>query len=534
MSSTQRIFLTLTALLALGVIAGRYSVLLLRQENCEALTAKLEVLTYGYGDLRGGAVPSCLRKGDAKRLAVTTLGVADVMGAQPLVIRRAEPELFFLSSTHAVFWGLRSDRLIQEIPLREFASYAATPAVSRRYERIYGLYYHQGARGFRHFVYSISLRSLKTEFLELGNGAEFFGREPALADKLFCRTGMAIVEKGGRAFLHFGCSLALGTGLYAGKDGVRGGILSVPLGPNGELPGARSAVSAFFPSALASGRRRGRDSSVWMSGAAPAVLADGEVAVTTGNGEIDPASRQFGCSLLLLDPHGGALAKGTRALFPYEAEGLDAKALCEKWDKDLSSSGAAVATDAAGETWVATNSKAGTFQIYSLDAFRGAPGENPRPKFFALISTFPVYGQPVVARSPEGLSWFTGGTTEAGWTFQRYDQALSGRVEQRWKIESGGALHVSNPVVSTDTDGTPKLLIFSAFGDRTLMPWDPARAAKGEGPTRSKLVVIDAVRGAVVAEIPFEGYAHFTMPTIFGDRIFLPIQNQKMVTFSPR
>jgi hypothetical protein len=484
-------------------------------QDCAALRARMIVPSFGYNDARTLSVESCLDARAARALQPRRLeGTEGATLAQPIFVPGSEgPDLFHLSSQGASFRDPDSGRLKRQISFQlPPASWNnSAPVYVAKHRRIYGVYFHHQGQRLTHVVYSISLDASMSVTERVLPTREVFGR--ALTDSMvFCRTASAFASSAEGDRLVFGCSLNRGANpnraaTYAERPGIRGGLVSVSIDSRGDLATDLRGVRVFFPAKLTKDPLSGRDASIWMSGAAPAVLGDGTLLFTTGNGRIAPEAEQFGCALLALGPQG----QTPRSFIPYaeSSEGPRGRKLCEHDDADLSSSGVTVASLAIGESWVGLNAKDGTFRALKLTEL-DAPGSRRYLRVRLSDLSGVTFGQPAVwAQDERRIAWVMGSMTGAGWRYQRWDlESESGRFGKAWESSGAGAPHRSSPSITWLAGGKPGLVFFSVT---------PRAASEDE----SELVVLTLQGGKTVARIPYKGRSQFTAPVVFADAVYL-------------
>lgn len=491
----------------------------LNTSYCSDLASRQEVLTFGYSPLRSGSAESCLKSFFGMKFESFLIpGSEGAIEAQPLIIQGSkEPELFFLTAEGATFWGIHSKKILRQIPFPLASFNTSTPVVSYQFGKIYGMYFtYKNSDGYLHHLFSISLSNNEFKFLVVNEGP--FSKS-AYRKFTYCRTSLALsADKEGGTLL-FGCSLnrgKTGASLSSENKGERGVVVSARVDKDGNFENQRNSISYFYPSSKTNDPESGKDGSVWMSGGAPTVLPDGNFLITTGNGKIDLEGRQYNCSMIQLDNFGKGLAskKGqqSRAIFPYQQEDERAKALCEDNDQDLSTSGVTAIVDSRDQVWLGLNGKTGVFRVLPNDYFFS---EKMDKYFFENLTARRLgfmYGQPAAWKSEDGtIHWVSGANQNSGdWRFAKYDQdERAGEIRKIWDVRGEGALHRSSPAVSFDKEGRA-LVIFSAD-----LP------AIGDSKSGSRLVVLSGEDGQELSSVNFEGDSHFSMPTVFGNSVFL-------------
>jgi len=120
-------------------------------------------------------------------------------------------------------------------------------------------------------------------------------RDPALLKgPITCHTGLAISETQHERKIIYGCSSPSGYSQDRGKSGF---VVGFPIDRNG-LFSKGNKLKFFSASQKTKNPQTGFATGIWMTGAPPAILPNGDFLVTTGNGPFLPDEHNFGCSLL--------------------------------------------------------------------------------------------------------------------------------------------------------------------------------------------------------------------------------------------
>jgi hypothetical protein len=115
-----------------------------------------------------------------------------------------------------------------------------------------------------------------------------------LKGPITCNSGLALTAAKNERHVIYGCSSPSGYGLDRGKSGF---VVGFPINENGSLSRGKK-LKVFTASQKTKDPRTGFATGIWMTGAPPAVLPNGDFLVTTGNGPFLPQELNFGCSLL--------------------------------------------------------------------------------------------------------------------------------------------------------------------------------------------------------------------------------------------
>jgi hypothetical protein len=156
---------------------------------------------------------------------------------------------------------------------------------------------------------------------------------------------------------------------------------------------------------------------IWMAGTPPAVLADGSVVFTTGNGSLDPDRGSYGCSLVRLAA--SALRPGAREnpVGYFSPKGVDSNE-CFVTNREMASS---APSTMPGSELVVVGGKDGRIRSFEARALKGPeslPSEVERMGESA-------FGQVAVFPGPGKLPWVVAGGMEFATVAQRVDAYLA-------------------------------------------------------------------------------------------------------------
>lgn len=486
--------------------------------SCASKTKVCEgtpVTTFAYSTQRtGAAYRSCLA--DPSSIESHQLSSIPVL-SQVLVIRHSGKTLVSHVSTNGLEFydeatGTHLETVKLSIPPNGINR--STPVLVERFGKIFGVAFYwreDGAIVQKLYQYDLASKQLKEFDIEIEKVA---GGTKKLSKFLFCKTAVAYVEKTNK--LVFGCSLVRhGSSWYADEQGIRGALLSVQLTEAGDLPSSTDQVSAFFPSRMSKDPKSGRDSSIWMNGGAPAVLNDGLVAFTTGNGRVDASKNEYGCSALFLDTSDLSV-KGY--VSPSTLMGSGPRH-CEVEDQDLTASGIISLTDRNQNEWFAINGKDGVFRIFD----RKQTQSSNLTSYQEIKMTDRIgmtFGQPVGWKDASGtLNWVSLANIHMTSKLLRTALKDDRTLEVRYEATLPYVMARVSPSVGFLNDSTPVLV---AVGVSVGPPAGP------------RILLIDLNSGDLLKEIPFRAVVHFTMPTIFRDRIYLGTVDQGLFVFKTK
>lgn len=475
------------------------------------------VTTYGYDTLRSGSVESCI--GPRAKIAGTAKVWANtdrILESQLLAINNDDGgEVVYLTDANIVFRSLKDPKRAKKIRLGIEAANAnsSTPVFDENTGTLYGSVFYLKKTEFVHRIFSINRADLKLKFIDVPADS-FSDTKIKLGPMLHCRSSMALDPK--TKTLAIGCSLKRPivdgkTILTANNKGVRGGLLLISLTNNGELPSDPAAVRFFSPSKITKDLSSGQDSSVWMSGAAPAITQDGKFLFSTGNGKINPQDSQFGCSVLMVDPKSGELLGGVT---PALVEPGELKMWCEAWDQGLSASAVTIIHDSKKKEWVAVNGKDGIFRVFQKSYFNDP--KNSIYRWFKMVEEPGFsFGQPLGwLGDDDALNWVSAANRPDGWKMFRFRlDPSSQKLEKIWEVEGPKNLNRVSPVLVRGRMGANRII------------------TSVQDSENSELWMLDAESGKVISREKFRGMPHFSMPTVLGQQVLWAVPRVGIVEF---
>lgn len=223
--------------------------------------------------------------------------------ATPLYIAHKENKnsfgiLYFFAKNpfSLVGYNISEAKEVFRLRLPEGYSYS-TPIVLTKLSRIYGIFETLINKQKKYHVFSASLEGNDLEVQEIQPYKfltnKFAPVSSAINEHLHCKTALGYNSV--HRYIFWGCSRL---GHSSVQKGVRGFLAKMNLDASGKL--LPKTFAFFDPAKPSKDPRTGWDNGIWNTGGKSAVLPDGDLVVSIGNGPFIPDKKNYGCSVIVL------------------------------------------------------------------------------------------------------------------------------------------------------------------------------------------------------------------------------------------
>jgi hypothetical protein len=382
-------------------------------KKVDSYSSTPSVYTFANGEHRPGFIES--RIGDISKLKISALRsdqYKDALKIMPLYIRGNDLSLPTFKEKRLLLFGTKkntiklididSDQIVWEKKIPHGMKLEATPYIDIEEARIF---FHAQKRPRKppgHRIKGIFQMSFENPKIQ---GFTFTLKNwigETEKDLINCKTALSLNKVSHPNYLFWGCAVPaltrVGGKKYGTHQGIRGGLLTVPLKSNGDLNDLREFH--FFPTSkiISDVPVSGLDSGVYNIGSGPSLYKDGSILLATGNGPVDFDREQFGCSVLRLKGWPPKIMKskdGKKLVFT-----IDRSSHFPCWALNIEYSNSAVS--------LVQNQKKAIGAILSKDGHLTvfSPDNMHRSRTDLKIGATPSYGQPITFLNKNQINIF--------------------------------------------------------------------------------------------------------------------------------